>query len=264
MKRAVIFLFLLSLTFSAYGASIEATLKHISLDEKIKMRKFFDYSLCLDQLGHVLFFETKPVCLTGFLLKGQKPFIEVMSRKGWYCFKKNETLFPHPRYLIQERIVECDKDFTAYHIYIINKQALIKCLNEHVELFRVRLGTDFTSEQFMSRLEEGENLSCLIQENDELLGVLLGFGEESAKAFKTVNEKKDDFYCSKWTDDYCGIDVSKPKGCKLFPVGFMGNPNSTEVQHLVATYEQELKEIWNVYRQSKDPLLMVLEKFCTP
>lgn len=58
------------------------------------------------------------------------------------------------------------------------------------------------------------------------------------------------------------IDLKPPKGCKINPVVFMGNPNSPQVKELISTYEKELEEISGTYKQKKDPLKMILEKLC--
>ncbi len=42
----------------------------------------------------------------------------------------------------------------------------------------------------------------------------------------------------------------------------MGNPHSPEVKQLILTYEKELEEAWAEYKQSQDPLKLVLEKLC--
>jgi len=262
MRKIVSLLIFLFLTLSSDAASIDDKLKALPIDDKIKMRKFFDCSLCLRHIGHVIFFDSKPVALVSFVLKGSRPYIELMNQKGWMCFKKHEILFPHPRFIIQDRIIEFDKNYKVCDIYFINKKALKICLEEYHDTFFSFLGESFTPETFISQLEEGENLSSLVLENDTLLGILLGYGKDSAQAYKLAQEDYSSQVCPTETEHYCGIAIPKPKGCKIFPVAFMGDPHSKEVQRLATIYEKELEEIWALYRQSDDSLKLVLEALC--
>ncbi len=96
-----------------------------------------------------------------------------------------------------------------------------------------------------------------------LMGILLGYGEESALAFKKIRKRFTDTYAPPPTGAYQRINLATPEACKVNPVVFMGNPNSKEVKELVSTYEQELDEIWSIYKNSKKPLKTALEKLCS-
>jgi len=63
------------------------------------------------------------------------------------------------------------------------------------------------------------------------------------------------------TQDNGFINVRTPKGCKLFPMTFMGNPENNETQNLVAEYENELNPFWNIYKKD-DPLILFLKCIC--
>lgn len=253
----IFFLFTNSLT----GSCVEEGLKKIPLDEKISLRKFCDYAFKKDQLGHVLFFNTKPACLTGPLLKDRnKCYIDRLCLKGWQAFKKNESLFPHPNFIFSEEIIK-DKDFAVLQIYIFNKKILLKCLNQNKNIFLKYIGNEFTSENFIAELENGKKISELIHHHQVLLGIILGFGLDSAQDFEQAHANQDSEYIPPWTEYYCGIDVKKPQGCKIDPIAFMGNPNSQEVQELVSTYANELARLWFVYRK-QDPVKLFLEGIC--
>jgi hypothetical protein len=68
------------------------------------------------------------------------------------------------------------------------------------------------------------------------------------------NINKDTRFAPPHTDTYCGVEAKAPNGCKLDPVAFMGNPNSPEVQQLLSIYEDELRQAWVIYKQTKDQL----------
>lgn len=256
-------LVLITFTISIFGDVVEDGLKQLSLKDRLYMKMFFEEAFKQDQAAHVLCFMNKPVCLTGPVLRDRhKTFKDILLLKGWLAFKNHEHLFPHPNFIFSENIFSPDKDFKVLHIYFINKKSLVKCLEYHLHLFTERLGENFSVPTFVSQLEKGASLPILLNEDEMLLGVLLGFGEESSKAFKEIVENHTETFAPPTTDTYCRIDLNCPKGCKLSPVVFMGNPYSSEVQQLISIYEKELEDAWAEYKQSKDPLKMVLKKLC--
>ncbi len=244
--------------FGAYN--VEERLKHVSWHDKACMRKFFDYAIKLDSASHVLCFENKPVCFTGVIVKDKhRSFREILCLKGWMAFKKNENLFPHPNFIFCEEMNSQDK-IKILDIYIVNKAALYKCLLTHDNLFKNVLGEEFSPDWFIGKLEKGHNLTALINHSDFLLGILLGYGEESAKAYQDA--RRADGSIPEWTETYFGIEAPQPHGCKIFPVSFMGNPKSPKTQQLLSAYERELQTIWNDYQKKNDSLLFFLEHLC--
>ncbi len=242
---------------------MEERIKQLPLRERIYLKAFFEEAIKYDQAAHVLYFMNKPVCLTGPVLKSRhKIFKDILILKGWLAFKKYQRLFPHPHFIFSENISASDEDFKVLHIYIINKQSIIACLEKHLHLFRNILGSEFSAEQFISKLEQGDSLPALLKGDEMLLGILLGFGEESSKAFKETVDNHTGILAPPPTDSYQCIHLKRPKGCRISPVVFMGNPCSKEVQKLCATYESELETIWKLYKASPDPLKMVLEQLC--
>lgn len=129
--------------------------------------------------------------------------------------------------------------------------------------FRNVLGENLSPEKFIAQLEQENKLLPLIHYDECLLGLILGFGLDSSTAFKDQNVllKPDQPYPA-WSEHYRGIDIREPKKCLIFPVGFMGDPHSKEVQNLVELYEQELQELWKTFQHSRNTLQLVLEKLC--
>jgi hypothetical protein len=244
-----------------FGYPVEERLKNVSQHEQICMRRFFDFAIKLDQAAHVLCFENKAVCLTGVVIRDKhRTFEDVLRLKGWYAFKKNEATFPHPNFIFNEKVY-VDDSLELLDIYIINKKALIKCLSLHSDLFKQILGMTFTPTKFLTDLENGQLLPSLIQNNDILLGLLLGFGEEASRAFSET-QKDVEGSAPAWSETYSGIDARQPAGCKIYSIGFMGNPKSYEIRKLISVYDAELEEIWKVYKKEKDPLKMALKRLC--
>jgi hypothetical protein len=243
-------------TASLIGSIVEDGIKQMTLNHRYCLKSFFDHATKHDQAAHVLFFENKPACLIAIILKHQsKPYTEIVHLKGWHAFKRYEHFFPHPNFIFSEDVVTFSDDFKVLHIYILNKQSLTKCLEQHIHLFREELGAAFSVSAFISKLEEGISLPSLLHKDEMLMGILLGFGEESSKAFKKADNDSN-------FDNQC-FDLKRPKGCKIAPVVFMGNPNSKEVKKLCSVYENELEGFWEKYEASKDLLKMILQCICT-
>jgi len=256
--------FFLAISTSIFGGVVKDGLKQISVHDRVCMKVFFDEAIKMDQIAHVLYFENKPVSIIANVLKSSngRHFNDILCLKGWHAFKKNEHLFPHPHFIFSESIVSFDESFKVLHIYIINKESLENCLDLHANLFKETLGQEFNPRQFVSQLEEGQPLNSLINKNEMLLGILLGFGEESSIAFQDFNAEHGDIPNTSQKETYCGIDLKRPKGCRINPVAFMGNPHSPQVKELISTYEKELEEISSTYKQKKNSLIMVLQRLC--
>ncbi len=88
----------------------------------------------------------------------------------------------------------------------------------------------------------------------------MGYGEESCRLYQEMQDNYKE-NIPPHTPDYCPLDIKSPNMQKLFPIGFMGNPNSVESQKLICLYESELKKFWNVYKKAA-PLEFFLECIC--
>jgi hypothetical protein len=259
----LIFSFFLVFGNYVFGNVVDDGIKQTSFHERICMKIFFDRAIKYDQAAHVLYFKNKPICMTGVALRYQgKTYKDILALNGWRAFKKNEHLFPHPNFIFSENIFEAGNDCKILHIYFINKESLKTYLAEYQSLFQKVLGKEFSSQTFIAQLETGIPLPKLLNEDEMLLGILLGYGEESALAFKEMRSHSTESYAPPSTEKYCRIDLERPKGCKIDPVVFMGNPQSAEVLKLRSTYEQELEEVWSLYKKSNNLLKSVLEKLC--
>ena len=257
-KIQLLLVFLTSLSLHCFG-NVQDRLKQIPLHDQLCMRELVKIMMTWNQAGHVLYFNNKPACLASARLKSpDKQFMDVQWIKGWQAFNKHAHLFSHSNFIFNSCITECSDNYKFIELRLINKTALNKCVTENIAAFQELLGESFEVDDFISSLEKNINLLELIKDNHKLLGILLGYGNESACIF---HEKWTLTPYPEETDTYCAIEVRRPPGCKLLPLGFMGNPQSTEVQKLLAVYEKEAEEFWHVY-QKKDPLVLFFECVC--
>lgn len=265
MKGFKVLVFLLSLALGSFvfGDNVKEGLKKISFFDRYCMKLFFEKAIKRDLASHLLFSNSKPVCNICIPIKyPDKTFKTCLVLRGWHAFKENEYLFPHPNFIFVDYYYGNEDDFRFLGIDMINKEPLRACLNRHKRLFQEVLGSDFTPDEFISQLERGVPLSSLLNNDDMLLGIALGYGEESPRAFKEMMTKYSEGLPPPQTETYQRIDLKTPEGCKISPVVFMGNPHCAEVKELAAKYETELAEFWPIYKKSKKPLKTVLEKLC--
>ena len=189
-------LFIALLFFSHSLLGNEAFDELPEIDRK-KIECLFNYFGRLGNLGHVLFFENKPMCQTGIPLSctssvtpsfiSDDPMaFQNEIKKCWFMWKQHQDKFLHPNFIICEEITEVAGG-EYLNVYFINKTTLKRCLEENREAFLEVLGEDFSPHSFMEALEKETGFSKLIRNDEMLRGILLGFGKASSIAFKNRN-----------------------------------------------------------------------------
>lgn len=257
MLRVFFLLFSLLLGGALFSSSVGESLSIIPEIEKVNMGLFFDYAIKFDNVSHVLYFNNKPVSLIGISLT-EEYYKDIT--KGWIAFKKYKHLFHHPRFILCEKM-RSFHDFYALHIFLINKQAVKKCIHENRKIFEEFLGLDFETEQFLSKLEKGSDLPSLLNDNELLIGILLGFGQEASKLFFERNQNSVEPVAL--TDDYKIIDGKMIDSLEIYPISFMGNPNSTEAKKIISSYDRELQSIADKFQKCEnDSLRFFLQGLC--
>src|SRR5262245_19661333 len=80
----------------------EKSLRKLSHKAKTMLKHFFATAIKTGQLGHVLFFSTKPACF--FIVDTAEE--EDAFTKAWNVWKSTEHLFQHPNFIVYEEICE--------------------------------------------------------------------------------------------------------------------------------------------------------------
>lgn len=262
MKKIVLIFQLMLLTIPLFGGVVNQEIKKIPSKDILLIREFVALNFKWNQMAHVIFFHNKPVCLcTSFLKSPELNISDIIWNKGFESFKKYEHLFSHPNFLFISHVREEDENgYQPIDLYIINKKTLKKCFDQYQSSFQSVLGAECSYDWFLSQLEERKNLEEVIKHDQTLLGILLGYGEESSKAFSNHQNQRLEYFFLR-TDVYCCNSPKTPEQCECFPVTFMGNPNSKDVKHLMKIYQNEMETFWNLY-QKKDPLVLFFEGIC--
>ncbi len=91
---------------------------------------------------------------------------------------------------------------------------MAKCLNSHLHIFQQILGNQCSIDWLFAELESQKSVYDILKNDERLIGILLGYGEESATAFyQAINSGVG---IPPHTDSYCRVEAKKPNGCKLF------------------------------------------------
>lgn len=267
MILRVTLIFLFGMQIFATASAIE-NLSKLSLNERAQLRTFFRKGVEVDGLGYVLFFDTKPMSMYPVTKRMKGSYRSYIAAKGWEVWKKYEHLFPHPNYIICEEIAPFSHEIL--HIFVINKATLRKSLNSHYEEFKAVLGDSFSIDSFLRELEDKKHIRPLIKNDEMLLGIMFGYGKESALNCKVYKEnKKNDGNnklqpippISKKQIICKGRYSTHIKGGGIGAVRWSGDPNSSEVRALIKEYRAEQMMLKRIYRR-KDFLKISLKKLC--
>jgi hypothetical protein len=256
-RRLVPLLFIFFATVSLFGNCVEEGLQKVSPENREKMESFFEYVIKLDHAGHVLYFDNKPISFIGISLESE---VDSKFREGWYSFKAHQQYFPSKSYVFDERIKIFDT-CKCIHIFLINKKAFRDCIHRHQKLFQEILGETIDGSQLLKEIEKGKHLMELIKENEILLGVLLGYGEESSRLYVKRQLESNTYDTN--DDKYVTITSELTDGIEIFPVAFIGSKDSEEAQKINCKFQEEWKTLWEVYQQkNQDSTRFFLEALC--
>ncbi len=264
MRKIVLILFLLFCSLE--GMEVTEILHSIPPKDREKIEFLFSYLIQRDNLGFVLFGNMKtaafcsipvvcdyaivPKSMTPTPLRYQKNLKQALDVWGFYKHR-----FKHPNIIVCEEY-NCFTTSSFLQLIFIDKRKLASLLEKYREDFEEVLGKNFSSVDFIAKVEKKRKLRPLIHHDEKLLGLLLGFGRESSNSFKKMSHGEE-------ADPTYKIAGHRPKGCCIVPVSFRGNPDSEEVKALIDIYSKELVEIESIFK-SDSFFVTTLEKFCSP
>lgn len=240
-----IFILILAFTNCLFSDSIKDNLNKIPKNERKYLEYFFMEFVYYNNLAFI-FLQDKPAALLthslDYLPNCYYPWhANTDSIRGWIVWKKYEHLFSHPNFIFTEDI----KNQDTRDIFVINKISLLHVLKRERERFAEKLGETFSPEEFVKKLEETKHLYPFIHYDDELLGIILGFGAESSRKFVEMH------------DQLFAMDPTREERHVMSGVVFIGDPNSQEVQKLRNIYQDQRDTLYRLYK-NKDCLRTTL------
>lgn len=182
-----------------HKSSLQVSLNQLSFEDQQALSRLF-YVIMRNEHGAYTLFGDKAVSLSGEpmitpvenLLRGQR--CGSIFWKCWQVWKAHATAFSHPHYLLFEDIYGSNENNNS--VIFINKKQLIQVVNQHLTIFQKILGNDFTSEKFLHQIESEHRLTSLIQDNQLLWGILLGYGVHNSQLYAR-REQLDYFFSSR-------------------------------------------------------------------
>jgi hypothetical protein len=241
------------------------------------LKEFFRDLLFLQGFAYTLFGD-KPVSIENYDRDNpQKPDVFATSCKGYTAWKKYAHLFPQEHYIF---VFHEPTGKETYEMTLINKKAFLHMVDEHKNKFLALLGPAITAEKLLSQLiQNGCFENTAIKNREDLIGILLGYGENNASLFQRRSEiagriaslKKKD---TTPTAGYCSTeDELKALNAHLRPFSneqrkllrymhlpsFVADPNHQETMQLKKKYMQQRKQITQHFSH-KDVLEVVFER----
>lgn len=237
-----------------FSLNIKNQIALIPEDERIVLENFFQILISSESLGYVLF-GSKPICLSGYFLKLPPGNMlrrsnNSLVKKGWELWKKYEYLFPHPNYLIfAEDNIRGDKNNNA--IFFVNKVNLLKVVTNNIAIFSNILGSNFNSDGFLIKISERQSISELTNFHEGLLGIMLGYGAESSMLYykrDLINRAHPQRIHEK--NNLKGVPQAFLY-TKIYPIQFVGNPASQEVNAILEQNAKERSYLLELYSQGR-------------
>lgn len=125
------------------------------------------------------------------------------SKKGYLTWLKYQKYFPTSRFAL------CYEKFDKFTpgnaiMTLVNKQAFSQLVEEEKELFKQILHREITGTMLLEEAKQRPLLGELLQDNDTLIGLILGYGKENATLY---------YQRSLLSSDQEKIDFTRANGC---------------------------------------------------
>lgn len=254
----------LEMSEQATSKNIEATLSSMSKEDYAALDCFFRRMLLQDHFAYVLFGD-KPVAWSDYsIYDGSYPSIgelivslrkpNIQKRYGCKVWEKHKNHFRMKNYLL---LIQEKESNDCVSIVIINKKNFLKQFSQNSDIFCRILGKEITGEKLLQQIEkEGILKKETLNNNEELLGILLGFGKKNSWLY----QREEKLEIEKQTQL-----IKDPVKTRLlfmdFPA-FRADLNDPETKELKKKYTKQRKTITKIYRQNKF-LETTLQRLCS-
>lgn len=275
--------------YEANAKTIDCTKGFYAIPEEDRkeLELFFHDLIKESQFGYTIFSD-KPVSIKGYFVT--TPFGNLIAKnkvnntkKLWEKWRYYSHLFPMNKYLLFDEPTSHDN---LGIITLINIRAFIEKFNQHTHLFKDRLGKEVTADSLIERLRasETQGLYKILNEDEELYGILLGYRKASASTFKRffeldsyLNPLSQREFSMKWPKPSNGFGSLKeeyhflrkqfiePQSGHMLafiqPVCFMAVQTDLETELLLKKYKKDKRKISKIYG-NKGFMRTSLEKLC--
>jgi len=195
-----------------------------------------------------------------------------LSIEPWKKIKSNLHI---PKYLF----LEDDTSFGEETIFFINKKAFLEVVNLNLNIFKRELGSGITAQELLRQIESREkNVMTALKFNEELLGIILGYGQHNASLFKRrnylihlkngifldeaeqINNKLDYFERKLTFEPHFSMDILGSFFLSVvMPVSFACDKDHKPTRELIKKYHAQRSKLTKIYTR-EDWLKIVLAK----
>lgn len=106
--------------------------------------------------------------------------------KGWKIWEKYQHLFKTPLYILKKHQIS---NSNSIFLILINKKAFLQTVKKNIKSFKRILGKAITPDHLLEEIEKEEiKFFELLKYDEELIGILLGYGQHNAQLFKRREE----------------------------------------------------------------------------
>lgn len=180
------YIFIFIILFFPFLGWSHPNLEQISLEDRQKLEKFFDYLMHNSIIGYTLCGD-KPASLETFPVLAKIPphyAVKILAKHPGYSIVWNgiETwqryshLFSSTNFVL--RFVPADST-----IVLINKRAALKVIEDNLDLFQQYSNSKQIAAEFLEDVCCPKDKDYMIRYNKTLLGILLGYGRNNSLAF---------------------------------------------------------------------------------
>ncbi len=183
-----IFILVLLLPNVVRAQDIKNILSQLSECDKQDLNDLFHVLMDDDQFSYTLFGD-KPVSLSGdYIITPDEDKLSGISSgeifwQKWAVWKRNQERFSISHYLFIEEPAYNRRDSTMVFIFFINKKAFMETVNKNIQAFRDVLGYNVAASELLEKMKKENAFMSLLKDNEMLLGILLGYGENNAKLY---------------------------------------------------------------------------------
>lgn len=166
-------------------SDLQVTLRSIPEKDRDALDSFFQL-LSRDYDFAYTLFGKKPVSLACYASKPtlwtlHYPSESLNFEKGWITWMRYASLFPSQVFVLKK----CQTDRDVSEIFLINKEQVLRVINENLKLFQETLGIETEPKALLQRLCDPEQeVMHTLQGHSGLLGILLGYGSVNSMLFK--------------------------------------------------------------------------------
>lgn len=247
--------------------TITEILKEIPSKDRKSLEFFFKNFVVKDFFGYVLKGK-KPMCFSNFYnfsfdhsKKSSWLYFLPQNykiKKGFDLWGKYKHLFPMKNYIIKN---EPNPWYSKNELILfINKKRFVQIIENNIEIFQTILQKKIVPTDLLGEIEDNLLLKNILQGNEVLIGIVLGYGKDNAKIFdlktKDPNYKNQNFKYV-WDDN----DLNKNILMKMGIMDAFSTRSSQQLENILLPSfiadlsSKETTELKNTYLIDRQTIL---------